>query len=737
MKKIININLSGRVIPIEDAAYENLQAYIESLRRYFANEEGRDEIINDIEGRIAELMSEKVRKGADCITDADISEIANSMGRPEDFEAVETPPTTAGAATSAGAGSYQQSAASESTYAQAETKTRRRSLYRDSSDKILGGVCAGIANSLNVDPSIIRLLFAIVTFGGFGFGVLLYILLWIILPARDLEGYTGKRLYRNPEDRIIGGVASGLAAYFKKEAWVIRLIFAAPILLNVLLNALSWPFFHEGVIFPNIVFGSLSGTFVLAYIILWIVLPEAKSEYQKMEMRGEKVDVNKIRQTVQDRAKEFGEEVKSAAQNISAKAKEFSSTRGKAFAGEVGEAARRTGHSLGHVIGVIFKAFFFLVAGSIAFGLFVALLALMFGGVGLWPLKNYVLNGFWQNVFAWGTLILFLGIPLIAFITWLIRRIMRVKSQNNYLGWTFGGLWVLGWVSVSLLVASLFKDFRYYERVEDPLAITQPAHGKMIVKVNEPEIRYSGTWWWIDIDDNSGFDIDPDSMRVANIKLRVVKSDDSNYHVSVKRYSAGQNRYDAEVRAKKIRFNSSYADSVLNLGSGLAFDKDSRFRMQRVLVEIEVPAGKKIRFDKSLSEMYHPINIRVYERRERGWRRDWNRDYEVEWNWDDYFEWETDVDYTMSETGELLNPNKSAKKTTTAPGDYRYREDQPANDELEEQRKRVEEEQRKLKEMEDKQKASKDSVKAESMDEDDDEDNVTNSPVFSLIQFIN
>ena len=65
MKKIININLSGRVIPIEDSAYEKLQSYIESLRRYFANEEGRDEIINDIESRIAELMSEKVRKGAD------------------------------------------------------------------------------------------------------------------------------------------------------------------------------------------------------------------------------------------------------------------------------------------------------------------------------------------------------------------------------------------------------------------------------------------------------------------------------------------------------------------------------------------------------------------------------------------------------------------------------------------------------------------------------------------------
>jgi ABC-type enterochelin transport system substrate-binding protein len=75
MKKIININLSGRVIPIEDAAYENLQEYIESLRKYFAKEEGRDEIINDIESRIAELMNEKIRKGSDAVTEADVKEI--------------------------------------------------------------------------------------------------------------------------------------------------------------------------------------------------------------------------------------------------------------------------------------------------------------------------------------------------------------------------------------------------------------------------------------------------------------------------------------------------------------------------------------------------------------------------------------------------------------------------------------------------------------------------------------
>src|ERR1051325_9344194 len=192
MKKIININLSGRVIPIEDTAYEKLQAYIESLRRYFVNEEGRDEIINDIESRIAELMNEKIRKGADRVTDDDVNEIIASMGRPEDFDAQEAEPASTAS---------QQSNQQQYTYT--EKKPRGR-LYRDTNDKFIGGVCSGIAAYMNVDPAIVRILFAIVTFGGFGLGFLIYILLWMILPPKDIEGYGGKRLYRNPDNRIIG-----------------------------------------------------------------------------------------------------------------------------------------------------------------------------------------------------------------------------------------------------------------------------------------------------------------------------------------------------------------------------------------------------------------------------------------------------------------------------------------------------------------------------------------------------
>src|SRR5258708_38534851 len=107
MKKVININFQGRVIPIEESAYDILKQYVESLRKYFANEEGRDEITSDIESRIAELFSERLKLGSTCISDDDVQCIIASMGRPEDFEAQDA--ENSSAASSSGTKQYQQS----------------------------------------------------------------------------------------------------------------------------------------------------------------------------------------------------------------------------------------------------------------------------------------------------------------------------------------------------------------------------------------------------------------------------------------------------------------------------------------------------------------------------------------------------------------------------------------------------------------------------------------------------
>ena len=86
MKKVININFQGQVIAIEETAYELLKQYIDSLKKYFSREEGGEEIVNDIENRIAELFGNRLKLGINCITDEDVQSIISSIGRPEDFD---------------------------------------------------------------------------------------------------------------------------------------------------------------------------------------------------------------------------------------------------------------------------------------------------------------------------------------------------------------------------------------------------------------------------------------------------------------------------------------------------------------------------------------------------------------------------------------------------------------------------------------------------------------------------
>lgn len=82
MKKVININFQGQVIAIEETAYDILKQYIDSLKKYFSREDGGEEIVNDIENRIAELFGNRLKLGINCITDEDVESIITSIGHP-------------------------------------------------------------------------------------------------------------------------------------------------------------------------------------------------------------------------------------------------------------------------------------------------------------------------------------------------------------------------------------------------------------------------------------------------------------------------------------------------------------------------------------------------------------------------------------------------------------------------------------------------------------------------------
>jgi phage shock protein PspC (stress-responsive transcriptional regulator) len=570
METIININFQGRVIPIEEAAYNVLKQYVDGLRSYFANEESADEIINDIENRIAELLSERLKQGVNCIATEDVNVVINSIGRLEEIEAAEGEEYKAHAL------------ANEQPDSQAVLKER---FYRNADDEVIAGVCSGIAARVGIDPIIVRVLFVLLA----GTLFWIYILLWIIVPSRSLRYKTVRRLYRNPDDKFISGVCGGLAAYFHVQSWIPRLIFVLPLAIAILSNGFhafwwEWPW----ALGPGIFAGSLGGTLFILYVVLWIALPYASSSTDKMELRGEKIDINTIKAATQAR--------------VSSGADASGSSAGK----------------LGRVIGILFKVFFLFIAGVVALSLFGALTALMFAGTVALPFTNFLFDGWQQYTLAWAGLALTLGIPMLAFIVWVVRRLMGVRSRRHYLAYVFAGLWLTGLTCTMIIVGIMAKNFSSRSVVDGTFELQQPTGGTLHVDVSK---NLGGVYnsrhnrWLEDWDDEDApfRYISDDSLWLNTVKVNVEQSPDSFYHVYEARASRGSSVQKARELASHIPFGIAQQDSLITLPRGFTVSRNDKFRNQQVLVTIEVPVGKRLQLSSDIND-YEWFDIEVNRR---------------------------------------------------------------------------------------------------------------------------
>jgi len=631
MKKVININFQGRVVPIEESAYDMLKQYVESLRKFFANEEGRDEIINDIEGRIAELFSETLKKGSTCITDNDVNRIIDSMGRPEDFddeEAKVKPRQPDGEEKQAQSSSYSH---------QAYSTGEPRRLYRDENNKILGGVCSGIANYLGIDPLIVRILMAVTI----GVTFIPYLVLWVAVPstASAVIGSQRKRLFRDPDDKIIAGVCSGLSQYFGVSIWIPRLLFLIPFFSFI------FRFGHWGLWdFPHFLSISFSPGSLFIYIILWLVLPEAKTAADKLEMKGEKVDLNNIKNTIQgdmegfkEKAEKFGNEIKERTKKMGQDIGE----RGKQFGSEAGAVAKRGGRGLGDLIILIFKIFAYFILGCVLFSIVISLFAVGVIFTGLLPLKDFILTDGWQEIFAWGTLILFIWVPVIGIVTFIIRRLVKIKGNSNLIRYTILSLWLVGLFCFIGLISSLRNDFRYMNTPQEQnIALSNPAVGKLEVTTASHKKFYYSTRRWFRMEPFA--DINDDSVFVQNVRIRVIKSNNDSFQVSVVKMANGSSRILANELASEINYTPVQDDTILMLDRGIAITPVDKFRNQHVILTIAVPVGKKIRIHENVG---WDENARV------------NFGFDDDWNWRNYDDedgaqnWRHDVEYIMTTKG--------------------------------------------------------------------------------------
>ncbi|MCT8340923.1 PspC domain-containing protein [Flavobacteriaceae bacterium TK19130] len=166
MKKTVNINLAGTFFHIDEDAYAKLSRYLDAIRKSLTDPKGSDEIMRDIEARIAELFNEKIQSQSQVISIKELDEVIAVMGQPEDYMVDEE--------------MFEDEPVKEQ---RARRQSGHKQLFRDIDNKFIAGVSSGLSHYLGIDAIWVRLLWILLTFLSSGFFIIIYILFWILVPA--------------------------------------------------------------------------------------------------------------------------------------------------------------------------------------------------------------------------------------------------------------------------------------------------------------------------------------------------------------------------------------------------------------------------------------------------------------------------------------------------------------------------------------------------------------------------
>ncbi|MFI1745682.1 PspC domain-containing protein [Thalassobellus sediminis] len=508
MNKTVNINLAGIFFHIDEDAYLKLQRYLEAIKRSFTDSQGRSEIIADIEARISELFNERVKNDKQVIGIKEVDEVISIMGQPEDYlvddEIFEDEP--------------------QETYKRKTSTSPSRKLYRDTDNSYIGGVSAGLAHYFGIDS------------------------IWIRL------------------------------------AWIL-LIFGA-------------------------------GTGVLLYILLWILVPEAKTTAEKIMMTGDPVNISNIEkkikdgfetvtETVSDVAKNVSESVSGAAKNVSDSAKNIDfSKQGK----NIKSSSRTFFDTIADIIMFFFKVFakfigviLIIVGAAALIGLIIGLFSLGVADIVHIPgldLVNIVNAG---NTPVWlVSLLTFftIGIPFF-FLFYLGLKILinNLKSIGNIAKFTLLGLWLMSIIGLTIIGIREASEHAFNEKVVEKTELQITSNDTLNIKMQSND-KY-----------NSNFYRRGNSFKLANdengektlyssdIDIIVRSTTDSVVTISIIKSADGRNYDKAIERGKNIDYNFELQNGTLLLNSYLTTSPENKFSDQEVDIILYLPENMIVKFN--------------------------------------------------------------------------------------------------------------------------------------------
>ncbi|MBN2518879.1 MAG: PspC domain-containing protein [Bacteroidales bacterium] len=492
MKKTVKVNIKESIFQIDEDGYEILKKYLDKITDHFKSQEGGQDIIDDIESRIAELFKDRINENKQVINKNDVEKVINIMGTPEEIINEE---------------SYSHD--NNSFY-----EKHNRRLYRDPERAILGGICSGLANYFNVDILWIRLFFIILFF--------------------------------------------------------------------------------------------INGLGLLLYIILWVVVPAALTTSQRLEMKGEKVTISNIERTIK-------EEYENVKDNI----KKYKNSRSY---NTIGQFFEEIGRLIGNLIILIFK----IILGIIGISLIIGGLSILIGFISLFIFKisifpfifhdlgelyiSDILNKFIDpsNLSLFLIALFFtITLPIFSLIYGIIKLVFQFKSNDKIIGTTIFVLWIL---SACILVSMLFiegKNFKTHKATYHTELIKNSNMEILFLEVKrKPDYNKKIIWH----DDYKILYNENENNIYGKPIIDIEKCEGNNFEIVLKKKAFGENSQDAKTNANNIIYAWNQTDSLIQFDPYFTIPEDEKWRFPTLKIIIKMPEGKTVYLSESLEEYLDDVD---------------------------------------------------------------------------------------------------------------------------------
>ncbi len=391
-----------------------------------------------------------------------------------------------------------------------------------------------------------------------------------------------RRLYRDPDHRVIGGVCGGLGAYFNIDPVVLRIIFVVLFLAQ--------------------------GIGLIAYVILWIAVPKAINTAQRLEMRGKEVTISNIEKSIKEEVKDVTESVKNLKDS-------------KGYA-KGQDAVSQFGDVVYNILKVVLKVFIIIVGVVLIlsgfFGLIGFISSLIVGqsfvsGVPMiWGPEIHVpgiLNHFVTPgtvTFGMISIAFLVGIPLLAMLYIGTKLVFRYKSNNTLIGLGMVGVWLIALVAIVVLSVSQVGNYKNRASVTNSMAITCEGCNTLYLELNKDSYEEYDELDW-DIEDFKIGLVDGEEVLLSQPTFDIEKSSSNNFVIVIKSSSRGKNREMAKDYSKEIEYNYEIKDSTLFLDSYFSLGQDGKFRDQDVDIILKVPEGKQVFLSDDMIHIIHDI----------------------------------------------------------------------------------------------------------------------------------